>query len=272
MANSSKLITNLPPDVAFDRASYGDQTDMRIDNLRDRVIVALDDLEGKSSGGTSSVLTDSTGIPTATSGAGMVLGSGAEGQVTQMAVAAMAVRIQTGGTAYNNQGQKITIPVVLSLPITAADATNPRKDIVVVDPTGTVIARAGTPAGSPVDPTLTLGDVPLARVAVAANATTVVTANITDLRSRSYIDGTKLKDGTINASALISFESTVQTGTGANLNIAHGKSKAPLMVWWALSDTNAIALPYVFTPGTHDATNIVMNVTTGVKFKVFALF
>jgi hypothetical protein len=44
------------------------------------------------------------------------------------------------------------------------------------------------------------------------------------------------------------------------------------MVWWALSDTNAIALPYVFTPGTHDATNIVMNVTTGVKFKVFALF
>src|SRR4051812_20683583 len=60
---------------------------------------------------------DTTSPPTATAGRGVVLGTGAEGQVTQLAVAALAVRVQTAGTAINNQGKEIALPTTTSLAI-----------------------------------------------------------------------------------------------------------------------------------------------------------
>lgn len=66
--------------------------------------------------------------------------------------------------------------------ITAADATNPRLDMVVVDNTGTKQVRAGTPAANPKPGTVGASDTAIAVVYVPAGATTIPTANITDMR------------------------------------------------------------------------------------------
>lgn len=66
--------------------------------------------------------------------------------------------------------------------ITAADATNPRLDMIVVDNTGTKQVRAGTPAANPKPATVGSSDVAIAVVYVPAGATTIPTANITDMR------------------------------------------------------------------------------------------
>lgn len=47
----------------------------------------------------------------------------------------------------------------------------------------TVLVRAGTPNGSPVAPALNAGEVPLFHVAVAANANSLISGNITSVRS-----------------------------------------------------------------------------------------
>jgi hypothetical protein len=79
-----------------------------------------------------------------------------------------------------------------NLTITAADVTNPRIDRVVVtvndaaysgstnNVTFTVIA--GTPAASPSAPATPTNSISLATIAVAANATSIVSGNITDTR------------------------------------------------------------------------------------------
>lgn len=66
------------------------------------------------------------------------------------------------------------------------------------------------------------------------------------------------------------FTSTEQTGTGSSQNIAHGLGSAPSLVWWAVSDSGATGI-YTAVPGVHDATNVKMTVTSGVKFYVFAI-
>lgn len=84
---------------------------------------------------------------------------------------------------------------VVNLTIAAADATNPRRDLVVAQirdaeySGGSNDARlfvvTGTPAASPVDPAVPNSCVVLARVAVAALASSITNANITDLRVRA---------------------------------------------------------------------------------------
>lgn len=78
--------------------------------------------------------------------------------------------------------------------ITASNPTNPRRDLIVARikdvEYGVAVTNeflldviAGTPAASPVDPTVPANCIVLARVAVAANATSITNANITDLRN-----------------------------------------------------------------------------------------
>lgn len=80
--------------------------------------------------------------------------------------------------------------------ISAADPTNPRRDLIVAevrdaqtDGGGNNDWRlrvvTGTPAGSPADPATPNTALVLARVAVAAGATSITNANITDLRPRA---------------------------------------------------------------------------------------
>lgn len=66
--------------------------------------------------------------------------------------------------------------------ITAANATNPRLDIVVITSAGAIATRAGTAAAAPKPPTRTAGDVALCAVYIPANDTTISSDQIVDMR------------------------------------------------------------------------------------------
>jgi len=68
------------------------------------------------------------------------------------------------------------------------------------------------------------------------------------------------------------FVSAEQTGTGSAQNIAHGLGVTPSKVFVAPTDTApATTGQYTATEGAHDATNVVVTVTSGKKYKVIAI-
>jgi microcystin-dependent protein len=117
--------------------------------------------------------------------------------VEQQASPDMTVKVDTGEAWI--QGYFYRSTASQNVTISTADATFPRIDLVVLrnNITGsrkidaTVIT--GTPASSPVAPdysrTDDVWDLVLAEIAVAAGATTVVTANITDRRTSATLCG-----------------------------------------------------------------------------------
>jgi len=80
----------------------------------------------------------------------------------------------------------------VNLAVSSADPTNPRRDLVVAQIRDSNYSGAsndarlfvvtGTPAASPADPVVPADTLVLARLSVAAGATSVTNANITDLR------------------------------------------------------------------------------------------
>lgn len=102
----------------------------------------------------------------------------------------MNAKVSTGFAMVRGHFYKNDATVTLT--ISAANGSNPRKDLVVLrlDPTANSIVLAvvtGTAGASPSDPTLTQTDegtyeFPIARVNVAANATTISAGNVEDLR------------------------------------------------------------------------------------------
>nr|ASV43909.1 hypothetical protein [Hot spring virus BHS1] len=68
------------------------------------------------------------------------------------------------------------------------------------------------------------------------------------------------------------FISTEQTGTGAAQQIPHGLGVTPWRVFVTPTDlTPAVTGSFAVTEGAHDATNVVVTVTSGKKFKVMAI-
>ncbi len=61
------------------------------------------------------------------------------------------------------------------------------------------------------------------------------------------------------------FVSTEQTGTGSAQNIAHGLGRAPSIVLFGFTGGTVVTS---VVEGTHDATNIIVTVTSGAKFKI----
>lgn len=118
--------------------------------------------------------------------------------VHQNTPAGLSVVVDSGwaaivGTVQANMGTYVTYndaSIVLSL--NTADPTNPRIDLVCATVndayyTGSlnnvvIQVVAGTPAGSPVAPSLPANSISLATVAVGAGATAITNANITDTR------------------------------------------------------------------------------------------
>lgn len=105
--------------------------------------------------------------------------------VGESSPAAMSVLVAAGNCTVagivfeEGSGQNVSV--------TAADAVNPRKDIITYDPTTTnPICTAGTPAAIPVPPDIPSGDILLAIVYVEANAATIVNADIED--GRVFVD------------------------------------------------------------------------------------
>lgn len=125
--------------------------------------------------------------------------------VTQSGTPAMSVSVAAGkavvsGTENANQGQyAVWNDAAKTLTISAADGSNPRRDIIVArikdaaysgaSNTFTLEVITGTPAASPSDPTIPANCLQLARVAVAAGASSITNANITDLRTRTIPNG-----------------------------------------------------------------------------------
>jgi len=66
--------------------------------------------------------------------------------------------------------------------IGAADATNPRIDLIVVNSSGTKAVRAGTAAAVPKPPARSANDVVLGAVYVPANDTSIETTKVADMR------------------------------------------------------------------------------------------
>jgi hypothetical protein len=123
---------------------------------------------------------------------------GTEFAVTQAGSPNMTVLVGAGmasipGTESTNQGNYIVHnDASLTLSISAAHGSLARIDLVVINIRDTVYSGAdndsqcqvvtGTPASSPVAPAAPNNSIILAQVAVGAGVTSIVTANITDLR------------------------------------------------------------------------------------------
>jgi hypothetical protein len=118
--------------------------------------------------------------------------------VHQNTPAGLSVVVDSGwaaivGTVQANMGTYVTYnDASLVLSLNTADPTNPRIDLICATVndayyTGSlnnvvIQAVAGTPAGSPVAPSLPANSITLATVAVGAGATAITNANITDTR------------------------------------------------------------------------------------------
>lgn len=94
----------------------------------------------------------------------------------------------------------------VNLTISAANATNPRIDVVCVSvqdaaysgSTNTAVLQVitGTPASSPAVPSLPVNSVALAQVYVGANVTSITSGNITDVRPIVGAQGGGIRPGT----------------------------------------------------------------------------
>lgn len=118
--------------------------------------------------------------------------------VTQSASPGMSVQVAAGwgaivGNYTTNMGvYNLYNDAANTLSVTTANPSNPRIDLVCVtvsDAYYTGVSNtvqfqivAGTPAAVPVVPTTPVMSLPLASIAVAAGATSITNANITDLR------------------------------------------------------------------------------------------
>jgi hypothetical protein len=158
--------TKLTPDTT----SYVDITDgaVKRDLQRHSAIGAVVVVGGLTGSNTDAVVNTGAVVDQGTSAADLILG-----------VSAGEIRVRSTGAVVAVAANNAVVT------LTAADATNGRLDLVVADTTsGVVTAVAGTPAATPVLPSTPAGKVALARVTVAANATGIANAAITDIRPR----------------------------------------------------------------------------------------
>ena len=92
----------------------------------------------------------------------------------------MTVNVSSG-IIYMQDGERFEVEAA-TMPVAAADAENPRKDIIYINGIGVVSYYPGTAAEVPEAPETPLGSQLLAEIAVAKNAIKIETENITDKR------------------------------------------------------------------------------------------
>lgn len=102
------------------------------------------------------------------------------GAVTAQGSPNMTVAVAKAAVLSN--GVLFAVAANASVSISAADATNPRIDYVVINSSGAIAVRTGTPAAAPKPPARTANDVVLAQIYVPANDTTISSDQIFDRR------------------------------------------------------------------------------------------
>jgi len=110
---------------------------------------------------------------------------------------AMSVEVSTGEAWIN--GYWYQNDAVITVPIDASSPTNPRRDLIILrldvltSRSIEVTILKGTPSSTPALPSLTqtsqIWEIPLAEVLVGTGVTSIVTANITDVREVSTLRG-----------------------------------------------------------------------------------
>ena len=98
--------------------------------------------------------------------------------VTAQDVPDMSVNVSSG-VIYMQDGERFEVEAD-TMNVVEADADNPRIDIIYINGTGLVSYYPGTAAVEPTAPETPSSSQLLAEIAVAANATAIETANITD--------------------------------------------------------------------------------------------
>lgn len=100
-------------------------------------------------------------------------------KVTQQTTPNMTIKVENG-IVYMPNGNRWVVAINNNLAINAADATNPRKDIVYVNSLGVTSYTAGTPSATPVAPNVPSGGLIIAELYIPANVTAVTDYFITD--------------------------------------------------------------------------------------------
>lgn len=156
-----------------------------------------------------------------------------------MTVAVAAGTVMSNGAPFAVTAGNVTI--------TAADGTNPRLDLVVVNSAGTKAARAGTAAANPKPPARTANDVVLAVVYIPASDTTIGSNQITDLRVMKTIG-----DRVVSLGSLHTISSTTATSvTGLKVPLEPGTFRFRYsMICQSDTATTGLGLGINFT-GTH---------------------
>lgn len=101
--------------------------------------------------------------------------------VVEQSVPNMTVKVQIGGGMVS--GQPVSLFAEASTGTITAPVSDPRRDLIQISQAGVVSVVTGTPAGSPTTPSASADNMALAYVTVNPGDTSLVTADITDLRT-----------------------------------------------------------------------------------------
>jgi hypothetical protein len=148
-------------------------------------------------------------------------------EVTEQDEPDMTVNVAEG-TIYMQNGDRFEVDTDV-ITVDTADTTNARKDIIYVSSTGEITYLAGTAAEVPEAPSTPTGGLILAEIAVAANATAIETANITDKRkpiATNLVDAinellTQIKEKT-SYGVVSGLEVTAQETPDMSVNVSEG--------------------------------------------------
>lgn len=195
---------------------------------------------------------------------GVVSGLG----VTQQASPDMTVRVATG-IIWMASGVRFTPSANNALAVTAADATNPRIDIVYINSSGVIAYLAGTAAASPAQPATPAGGQLIATIYVAAGDTAIGTAKIQNRRqnmwTEDWIDATLINgwSGTLKYRKTVDnhlqIYGDLTAGTGATGTVISG----PFVTGY--TPTAAISVIRCYDWGTGNLRDL--SVTSALTFR-----